>query len=86
MKIQNGYMVREIRGQSFAVPTGSPMDSDTIIKLNPTAAFIWKRMQKDCNQQELVDSITSEFYVDRDTASRDIRNFVASLRENNLLE
>ena len=87
MKIKNGYMLREIGGESIVVPVGSrTVDLRGIIKLNDTAAFLWKKLEKVCNRQELIDALLQEFEVDEHTASHDVDKFIENLDQNNLME
>jgi hypothetical protein len=80
-------MLREIGGESIVVPVGArTVDLRGIIKLNATAAFLWKMMEKGCTQQELVEGLLEEFEVDEATAVSDVENFVETLRNNNLLD
>lgn len=87
MKIQSGYMLREVGGESIVVPVGSrTVDLRGIIKLNGTAAFLWKLLQNDCAAHELVAALLNEFDIDEATAARDVDAFLESLKQNHLLE
>lgn len=87
MKIMNGYMLKNFRGESIAVPNGLyNMSMKRLIRLNPTAAYLWKRMESDCTRQELISGLVNEFDVDEERAAKDIDLFVNSLRDNNMLE
>ncbi len=87
MKIKSGYMLREIGGESIVVPVGSrTVDLRGIIKLNDTAAFLWKKLEKECSRQQLVDDLLQEFDVDEQTASHDVDKFIENLNQNNLTE
>lgn len=87
MKIKSGYMLREVGGEYIVVPVGSrTVDLRGIIKLNATAAFLWKKLENDCERRELVDALLQEFEVDRETASNDVDAFLNNLEKNNLTE
>ena len=87
MKIMNGYMLREVGGESIVVPVGSrTVDLRGIIKLNGTAAFLWKKLENERTRDELVSAMLEEYDVDAKTAENDVDRFIDSLRENNLLE
>lgn len=87
MKIKNGYMLREIGGESIVVPVGSrTVDLRGIIKLNETAAFLWKKLEIGCSRQGLIDALLQEFEVDEQTASHDVDKFIENLSQNNLTE
>ncbi len=56
------------------------LDNGRVIGLNETGTFLWPRLQ-DAEESELIESLVSEFEVDRETARRDLARFVALLKE-----
>lgn len=87
MKIKSGYMLREVAEEFIVVPVGSrTVDLRGIIKLNDSAAFLWKKLENDCSRQELVDALLQEYEVDEQTAGRDVDLFLENLSNNDLVE
>ena len=87
MKIKNGFVVREIAGQSVVVALGEASKSfNGIIKLNETGCFIWKILAEGAEKEDIVSKLLEEYDVDEQTASRDVDTFISSLKENNILE
>ena len=87
MKIKNGFVVREIAGQSVVVALGEASKSfNGIIKLNETGCFIWNILAQGAEKNDVVAKLLDEYDVDEETASRDVDAFINSLKENNILE
>ena len=56
MKIKEGFVLRQIADQWMAVPIGGMAEKvHGLIALNDTAADIWKILQEDHTEQEVVD-------------------------------
>lgn len=54
--------------------------------LDPVGEFIWRRLEGPGSSfQEVLEAVLEEFDVDRDTASRDIREFLCELQNNQYL-
>lgn len=87
MKLKDGFVLRQVGGAYVVVAVGlQTLDFKGMIRLNETGAFLWERLAKaECTSLELVDAMTSEYDVDRDTAASDVEIFVNSLKEANLL-
>lgn len=87
MKIKKGFALRNIAGCEIVVPVGAASDSfNGMITLNDSAAFFWSLLQKDTTVDEMVEKTLSEYEIDGDTAKKDIEAFIATLRENNILD
>lgn len=82
MKIVKEFVLRTIAGESILVPVGmTSQEYHGMINLSPTAAFIWENLEKTDSLEELVEKLTGEFEVDRETAERDAALFVGKLLE-----
>ena len=87
MKIKEGFVVREIAGQSVVVALGEASKSfNGIIKLNETGRIIWDKLTDGAEKEDIVKAILAEYEIDSDTVEKDIDTFVATLKENNILE
>ena len=83
--VKQGYVLREIADEYLAVPINSGAESSQLIILNPVSALLWKQMQNEKTIEQLVEAVKSEFDVSREEAESDIKAFIASLKELNLL-
>ena len=87
MKIKEGYLLREVAGSNIVVPIGEgELNFSGVITLNDVGAFFWKKLEKGCTKEELLDSLLAEYEIDKETASSDIDEFVGKLKEAGLLE
>ena len=67
MKIKNGFELRNICGEYIIVAYGvENIDFTKVITLNESAAFLWNEVfGKDFTEQEMVESLLSEYEVER---------------------
>ena len=87
MKIKNGFVVREIAGQSIVVALGEASKAfNGMINLNETGRVIWDLLAKGAEVEDIVTALLSEYEVDRETAKADVEKFVKTLAEANILE
>lgn len=84
MRIQEGYLLREVAGAHVVVPVGQ-VDFDGMIKLNETGVLLWKKLEGDVTEDSLVEALLAEYDVDRATAEKDVSAFLAKLRDAGIL-
>lgn len=87
MKIKNGFAIKEVADSFVVVPTGANLvDFSAMLTLNDTGAFLWNLLVDGATEEELVDSLASEYDVDKQTAAADIAEFVAVLVDKKVVE
>ncbi len=87
MQIKPGFMLKEVAGTNVVVPVGeNSVDFNAMITLNESGAFLWQALQNECNSEDLVVALTSEYDVDADTARKDIDKFIATISGAGLLK
>ena len=86
MKIKEGFLLRQVAGQTVVLPFGDELDLNMMITLNDTGAFLWEHLQSETTGEELVKALLAEYDVDEDTARQSVAGFVAKLNENGFLE
>lgn len=87
MKIKNGFVVRDLAGQSIVVALGEASKIfNGMIKLNDTGRLIWDMLAEGKSKEEIVDKFTSEYDVERATADRDVSAFIETLQGADILE
>lgn len=87
MKIKEGFILRSVAGQNVVVPVGSnTLNFNAAITLNETAAFLWKQLENDKTEQELLTALTNEYEIDSASAKGDITVFLNVLREHGIIE
>ena len=87
MKIKKGFVVRKIAGEDVVVALGAASKQfNGIIKLNDTGRFLWDKIVEGCDEDGLVDAIVADYSVDKETAARDIKVFIDTLKGAGVLE
>lgn len=85
MKIKEGFLLRQVAGQTVVLPTGNELDLNMMITLNDTGAFLWERLQSETQEAELVSALLAEYDVDEETARKSVSAFVKKLNDNGFL-
>ena len=85
MKMKEGFLLREVAGQTVVLPIGGDMDMNMMITLNGTGAFLWEKLQEETDEAALVAALLAEYDVDEATAKQAVANFVAKLSDNGFL-
>lgn len=87
MKACPDFLLKEIAGDYMLIPVGKQyVDFAAMITLNETGAFLWKCLQEDCSQQQLVSALCGEYEIDEATAQSDVSAFVEMLSSNGMLQ
>lgn len=86
MKIKKELVKREIAGDTILVPVGKTVyDSNGLFVLNELGGFLWDRLEKAENEEELLQAVLNEYEVTEETAKKDLRTFLDKLREMGIL-
>ena len=85
MKLKDGFILREVAGQTVVLPSGDELNLNLMITLNGTGTFLWKQLENDVDEAQLVSALRSEYDVDEETATTAVNGFVAKLKENGFL-
>ena len=85
MKLKDGFLLREVAGQTVVLPIVGDMDLDMMITLNDTGAFLWQKLQENTDEAALVAALLAEYDVDEATAKQAVANFVEKLSGNGFL-
>jgi len=86
LKIKDGFMLREVAGQCVVIPLGERVvEFNGIMTLSESGALLWKSLEKDVTDDELLSILLKEYSVDEEIAKADVREFVTALKEKGLL-
>lgn len=87
MKIKKGFVVRTMGDRKMVVPVGHMASSiQGLISLNETAASIWKILEEEREEEEIVDLLLKEYEADRSTIEECVRTFISELEAKDILE
>ncbi len=87
MKIKNGFRLHTVGKDTYAVaatPEAAALGS--MVRLNETALFLWRLLEEDRTEEELLGALSTEYEIDEETAKRDFTPFLAQLREAGLID
>lgn len=79
MKLKDGFVMRQVAGETVVIPSGDQMDLNKMITLNGTGAFLWKLLETETTQEALVEALLGEYDVDRQTAAKCVAEFTQKL-------
>lgn len=86
MKVKEGYMLREVAGNSVVVAVGkATLDFNGLITLNSTGTFLWKLLEQETSEEALVIAMLDDYEIDESTARIDIASFIDKLKGADLL-
>ena len=85
MKLKQGFLLREIAGDTVVIPTGDMVDLNMMTTLNDTGKFIWQQLEHETDEAAIVQALLAEYDVDEDAAQFHVASFVQRLREYDFL-
>jgi len=87
MQLKYKFVIQKVADTYMAVPVGkNASKTNSILKLNATAAFIVEQLGKETTEEQIVDALLKEYEgVERETAAKDVHAMVELLREKDLL-
>ena len=80
MKIKEGFILREVAGDTIVMPAGD-MDLNAMITLNETGAFLWKQLEQEITVEGLIAAVVKEYAVEEEIAKTAVEGFVGKLKE-----
>lgn len=87
MKIKNGFILRSVAGNNIIIGTGDEaIDFNGMITINETGVFLWRLLENGISREELIEKLLAEYEVDRETAEKDIDEFIEKLHVGKLIE
>lgn len=87
MRIKDGFLLREVAGNTVIVPVGEDSVSfNGIITINESGKFIWDLLKDGIEKEELLKKFLEEYKLDEEQAKEDIRAFLQTLLDNGVME
>ena len=86
MKIKEGFVLRNM-GQAVVVSIGSASKVfNGMVKLNETGEYLWKKISDGASRNDLINSLLEKYDVDIELATKDVDNFITSLKTPGIIE
>jgi hypothetical protein len=60
-------------------------EQDSILTLNPTAGYVWNKLQQGVSTETIIHELAKETLTDLEVVERDVRNFLEELKSRNLV-
>lgn len=79
MKIKEGFVLRQVAGDTVVLPSGD-MDINAMITLNETGAFLWQKLEQETTVDQLVAEVLKVYETDEATARTAVEGFVEKLK------
>lgn len=87
MKIKEGFVIREIAGESIVFALGEASKSfNGMIRLNESAKMLWKLLEQGCQKENLICAMLEQYDVEREIAEHDVDRLIETLKGANILE
>ena len=88
MKIKGDFVLREVMGQSVAVPVGETSKNfHGMIKLNASGAEIWKDLEKGLTKEQIAQKIVEQYdAIEMDEALLKVETFLTKLQDAGIVE
>lgn len=86
MRIKDGYVLRQVAGNSIVIAVGEEaLNFNGIITINGAGAFLWNLLSDGADKERLLSEMLKEYDIDEKTASDDIDEFIKKLKDADLL-
>ncbi len=87
MKINKEMILREIAGDNILVPAAETvLDLNGLFIVTETGAFIWSLLPSVNSEDEILEKMLDEYDVDKETAQKDITEFLERLRKFGIID
>ena len=87
MQIKKELRLREVAGEGILVPGADAiLDLNGLFMVTETGAFIWKHLPSAESETDLVEQLLEEYEIDKETAEKDVREFLEKLRDFEIID
>ena len=85
MKLKDGFVLREIAGETVVIPVNGDLNLNHIITLNGTGLFLWKLLEQETDEDAVLSALLAEYEVDESVAKSHVAAFINELKEHDFL-
>ncbi|MEE0859083.1 MAG: PqqD family protein [Acutalibacteraceae bacterium] len=80
------YLLREVAGEYLLVPIGeSSVQFNSLVTMNETGAFIWKKLDKGMDTEQIAEALTKEYTISLQQAKNDVIEFINYLKNKSII-
>ena len=81
MKLKDGFILRQVAGETVVIPASDSFDLHQMITLNETGLFVWKLLEEETDEETILAKLLSAYDVEESTAKRHVNDFIKQLEE-----
>lgn len=82
MRIKEGFVLRQVAGQTMVIATGeASKDFHGIIKLNATGKEIWQGLTDGLSKEQIIEKIVAQYEVEVEKATEDVEAMIKQMTE-----
>lgn len=86
MHIVPGFIIREIAGETVAIPSGAAAAKlSGLVSLNPSGKLLFELLQTEQTTDSLTKAMLDNYDIDEDTARADVAEFLQVFRQSGIL-
>lgn len=86
MHVLSGFIVREIAGETIAIPSGeAARELSGLVSLNDSGKLLFELLQTEQTEESLVQALLDNFDIDLAAAQTDVAEFLEILRSGGIL-
>lgn len=86
MHIVPGFVVRQIAGETVAIPAGAAARAlSGLLALNGSGRLLFERLQTEQTEESLTQFLLEQYEIDEATAKADVAEFLETLRASGVL-
>ena len=87
MRVVPGFVVRQIAGETIAIPAGpAARELSGLLALGGSGQFLFDLLQSEQTEDSLVQAVLDTYEIDEATARADVADFVEILRSSGVLQ
>lgn len=87
MRVVPGFVVRQIAGETIAIPAGpAARQLSGLLALGGSGQFLFELLQTDQTEDSLVQAVLDTYEIDEVTARADVAEFLQILRDSGVLQ
>ena len=87
MKVNQDFILREVAGENFLIPLGqAALRIHGMIVMTESGVLLWKKLQTEQTIESLTESLLEEYDVDRQTAQKEVTEFIEKMYQIGILE
>ncbi|MCI8955574.1 MAG: PqqD family protein [Eubacterium sp.] len=87
MKVREGFILKKMGTQAVVIAIGSASKIfNGMVKLNETGELMWEKLVEGTTREELLATVLETYEVDEETATKDVDNFIETLKKPGIIE